>query len=140
LWDRSGPGGRYYWTVVPVLAQLVPDDDSDIPIDGSGGEPTSFHVEYIETVLPQDQCQRGRELEFAKQSVNPKPLDARSVPYATGLAPTGRLLSANAKETQFYGPPLVSWDAAPAAVAYDVEWSRTSYPWRRAGRLQTHAT
>ena len=119
----------------------MPDDDTNIPIDGSdSGEPTSFHVEYHETALSQDQCEHARVVEFGKQSVNPKPVDARSVPYATGLAPTGRLLSANAKDTQFYGPPLVSWDAAPAAVAYDVEWSRTSYPWRRAGALRTYAT
>ena len=25
-------------------------------------------------------------------------------------------------------------------LAYDVEWSRTSYPWHRAGRLTTHST
>ena len=140
LWDRGWPGGRYYWTVVPVQAVLVPNDDSEIPIDGASEDPTSFRVEYIETAVAQDQCHEGRGLDFGKQSVNPKPVDSRSVPYATGLAPTGRLLSAASKETQFYGPPLVSWDAAPAAVAYDVEWSRTTYPWRPKGRLRTSAT
>jgi len=147
LWDRSGPSGRYYWTVVPVQAVIIPSDTGgDIPINSDGSfvndDPSQIDgsIEYHDTVLPQDACHQGHVLEFGKQSVNPKPVDTRSVPYATGLAPTGRLLSAAARETQFYGPPLVSWDAAPAAVAYDVEWSRTSYPWHRAGRLTTHST
>ena len=30
--------------------------------------------------------------------------------------------------TSFYGPPLVTWEPAPAAVAYDVEWSNEAVP------------
>ena len=154
LWDRSWPSGRYYWTVVPVEAVLVPPASSggsggsggDIPIGGIGGGsgsdtvPTGWSVEYHETVLPQDACQRGRVLEFGKQSVDPRPADNHSAPYATGLAPNGRLLSAKRAGAVFYGQPLVSWAAAPAAGAYDVEWSRTHYPWRPAGRKRTFAT
>ena len=36
--------------------------------------------------------------------------------------------------------PLVAWTPSTGATAYDVEWSRTSYPWRKAGSLQTPAT
>ena len=42
--------------------------------------------------------------------------------------------------TSFYGAPLVTWDAAPAAAAYDVEWSRKPYRWHAAGHIRTPAT
>jgi hypothetical protein len=74
-------------------------------------------------------------LSFGKEGVG-----ARPVSKATGLSPGGRLLSAASGVRQFYGPPLVTWEPAPAAVAYDVEWSRSSYPWRAAGSRRTPAT
>ena len=43
-------------------------------------------------------------------------------------------------QTSFYGAPLVTWDAAPAAAAYDVEWSRKSDRWHAAGHIKTPAT
>ena len=42
--------------------------------------------------------------------------------------------------SSFYGAPLVTWDAAPAAAAYDVEWSRDRHRWRAAGHIRTPAT
>ena len=43
-------------------------------------------------------------------------------------------------QTSFYGAPLVTWDAAPAAAAYDVEWSRKPDRWHAAGHIKTPAT
>ena len=34
----------------------------------------------------------------------------------------------------------MTWDAAPAAAAYDVEWSRSLNRWHPAGHTQTAAT
>ena len=135
LWDRSWPSGRYYWTVVPVRAVVTPEDA----------------VEYRETELPQDACQgqvakagqpaiAPRVSVFGKQSAGPAPANAKQIPYATGLSPFGKLLSAATGKRSFYGSPLVAWTAAPSAVSYDVEWSKTSYPWRPAGHLRTPAT
>jgi hypothetical protein len=157
LWDRPWPSGRYYWTVVPVEVVLIPPTGgaggggagSDIAIggldsgSGSGsdsGLPPGWSVEYHDTLLAQDACQKGLGLQFGKQSIDPQPADNHAVPYATGLAPSGRLLSAGRQGSTFYGMPLVSWAAAPAASAYDVEWSRTRYPWRAEGRRRTFAT
>ena len=36
--------------------------------------------------------------------------------------------------------PAVAWKPASGAVSYDVEWSRTSYPWRPAGHQRTYST
>jgi len=123
LWDRDFPKGRYYVAVVPV--ELTDDDG---------------RYQYQDTELAQDVCQgsraaRPRMLSFGKEGVG-----ARPVSKATGLSPGGRLLSAASGVRQFYGPPLVTWEPAPAAVAYDVEWSRSSYPWRAAGSRRTPAT
>jgi hypothetical protein len=134
LWDRSWPSGRYYWTVVPVNV-----------VETQSG------LEYRETELPQDACQgqpatatqpavAPRMLTFGKQSLEPKPTGNKSVPYATGLSPNGKLVSATRARTSFYGSPLVAWTAAPAASTYVVEWSKKAYPWRPAGQLKTPAT
>jgi hypothetical protein len=133
LWDRSWPSGRYYWTVVPVRVDVLPDDS----------------VEYHETALAQDACQgqgasgspsAPRMLTFGKHSADPVPTRGKSVPLATGLTPSGKLVSAKNANTVFYGSPLVTWHAAPAASTYVVEWSKTVYPWRPAGQLRTPAT
>jgi hypothetical protein len=193
LWDRSWPGGRYYWTAVPVrvdlekakttsLTESVLNGEAQITLASNEGvsagtkivigdflsdtaivtkvvgdtatlsTPLLFShgagssvqiggkVVYRETELPQDACAAGRVLSFGKDSAEAKPADPRSVPYATGLSPNGRLLTARHVATVFYGPPLVAWTAAPAAQKYDVEWSHTKYPWRPSGHLQTAAT
>jgi hypothetical protein len=134
LWDRNWPSGRYYWTVVPVQAVA-----------------TQTGVEYRETELPQDNCEgqaatptqpavAPRMLAFGKHSADPKPTGNKSVPYATGLSPSGKLVSASRGKISFYGSPLVAWTAAPSASSYVVEWSKSAYPWRPAGHVHTPAT
>lgn len=127
LWDRDFPKGRYYLAVVPVEVRVPSDDEEEAAL------------EYHDTELGQDVCQGSpappRLLAFGKESAG-----ARPVSKATGLSPGGRLLSAVSGVTQFYGPPLVTWVPAPAAAKYDVEWSRSNYPWRPAGTRSTPAT
>ena len=90
---------------------------------------------YHDTEMSQDACQANRVLAFGKTSANAAP-----IPQAIGLSPAGRLLMGATSETSFYGAPLVTWDAAPAAAAYDVEWSRKPYRWHAAGHIRTPAT
>jgi hypothetical protein len=47
--------------------------------------------------------------------------------FATGLSSDGRLSSA-LHTTAFYGQPLVSWTPALGAEKYEVQWSKTQYP------------
>ena len=108
-------------------------------------------VEYRETELPQDACQgqkatatqpavAPRMLVFGKHGADPKPTRGKAVPYATGLSPSGKLVSASRGKISFYGSPLVAWSAAPTASTYVIEWSKTKYPWRPAGHVKTPAT
>jgi hypothetical protein len=137
LWDSNWGSGRYYWTVVPVVenkaaASASPSSGQSSPNGASSGS------EYQDLIVPQDACQAGKVQMFQKRSTKPR-LSA-GAPYVTGLSPRGRLLSASGSRNAFYGIPLVAWTPSTGAIAYDVEWSRTGYPWRKAGSMQTAAT
>ena len=85
----------------------------------------SGNLEYLDTELAQDACSSGRVARFGKES-EPS-LTASGDLFATGLSSTGRLTSA-LHTTAFYGQPLVSWTPALGATAYEVQWSKTRYP------------
>ena len=52
----------------------------------------------------------------------------------------GRLLAAASWKPSFYGTPLVTWQPASGAAGYEVQWSKSAYPWRTAGSVHTGAT
>ncbi|MBV8597560.1 MAG: hypothetical protein JO017_01950 [Actinobacteria bacterium] len=89
-------------------------------VSRSGGSLT-----YQDLELPQDVCAAGRVMRFGKAS-EPS-LTSSGQLFATGLSSDGRLTSA-LHTTSFYGQPLVSWTPALGAEAYEVQWSKTSYP------------
>jgi hypothetical protein len=66
-------------------------------------------------------------------------LTAAQDTFATGLSPTGRLISA-AQPATFYGRPLVAWLPALSADTYEVEWSKQAYPFKAEGQIMTPAT
>jgi hypothetical protein len=120
--DVDNKTTRYYWTVVPV----------GISVDDSG----SFT--YVDVDHPQDACEAGRVSTFAKLS---RPAITRSGgAYVSGLTPKGRLLASAGATPVVYSSPLVAWRPVVAATAYQVEWSRSVYPWRRAGHRTTMST
>lgn len=126
LWDTNWPVGRYYWTVVAAHPVLV------------GGD--SPHVEYWDDEIPQDVCS-GRYGFFGMASqpavtVNP----ANRRPYAWGLTTNGRLRAATSARPTFAGAPLAAWQPAVGATAYEVQVSKTAYPWRAYGNTYTFAT
>jgi hypothetical protein len=77
--------------------------------------------------LPQDACQEGRVLAFGKTSA-PAATSASGKPFVSGLSPAGRLASAAAASPSFYGVPLVAWEPALGAAAYEVQRSKQLYP------------
>ena len=83
---------------------------------------------YRDLELPQDVCAAGRVERFGKSSA-PALTTAVGGLFATGLSSKGRLTSAR-HTTAFYGQPLVSWIPALGAEAYEVQWSKTRYPFR----------
>jgi hypothetical protein len=95
-------------------------------------------IDYWDLELPQDVCASGRVQSFGKGS---KPLVASSTsPFVSGLSPQGRLTSAATARPSFYGAPLVAWEPALGADQYQVQWSKTRYPWVTKGEKFTYAT
>jgi hypothetical protein len=136
LWDINWPNGRYYWAVVPVYWAYVVNPASP-PTGGS----SSLPIVYFDAEVPQDECTALRSSSFGKASARPEVMDAAShVPYLWGLAPSGGLRAATKHTPKVYGTPLVTWKTALAASAYEVQWSKSAYPWRPRGNLFTFAT
>lgn len=114
---------RYFWTVVPV----------GIVINDETGE-----FEYWDVESPQDACQAGRMATFGKDS---KPAQTSGgAPFVSGLSPTGRLLAQAGRRPVVYSTPLVAWRPVLGATQYEVQWSRSKYPWRKRGSTRTYAT
>ena len=86
---------------------------------------------YRDKELPQDACNAGRLLSFGKTSEAALASNANS-PFASGLSPKGKLVSATTAKPSFYGTPLVSWEPAIAASAYEVQWGKKRYPFTAA--------
>jgi len=92
---------------------------------GEGVVANGGSVLYKDLELPQDVCAAGRVQRFGIES-EPS-LTTAQAPFATGLSSTGRLTSA-ANTSSFYGQPLVAWTPALGAAVYQVQWSKTQYP------------
>src|SRR5204862_259161 len=93
------------------------------------GEPilrTGGNLQYEDLELPQDVCAApyNRVARFGKNS-EPS-LTAAGELFASGLSPSGRLTAGNGRA--FYGSPLVAWTPALGASVYEVQWSKTRYP------------
>ena len=120
LWDIGTPNGRYYWTVLAV--ELSSSND------------------YRDVDLAQDVCHAGRRGSFSK--TNPPVVTAAGAAYVSGLSPHGRLVAAaTTGAPSFYGAPLVAWQPVGGAQSYELEVSRTTYPWKPVGkRIATGST
>jgi hypothetical protein len=130
LWDSGWPNGRYYWTVVPVTVDYVPPHDvlaKDSPI------------EYNDTAVAQDSCERGVGMSFGKVS-QPVVTAASDMPWVSGLAPNGRVVASASKVPSVHDSPLVAWQPAIGATTYDVELSKKTYPWKATWSTTTAAT
>lgn len=118
LWDSGWPSGRYFWTVVPVIEV-----------------PSATTMQYFDAEVPQDACAAGRVAAFGKAS-EPAAASA-SAPYVSGLSPTGELTAAKTSRPGFYRAALIAWEPALGATRYEVQWSRTKYPWKPASATPT---
>jgi hypothetical protein len=113
---------RYFWTVVPV----------GVAVDNAGA------FVYTDVEVPQDACQAGRVGVFGKDS---QPAQTTgSGPYVSGLTPNGRLLQQAGSRPTVFATPLVAWRPVVGATEYEVQWSRSAYPWRKRGSKRTVAT
>lgn len=130
LWDSGWPNGRYYWTVVPVTVSSFGAFDpkaSDQP------------VEYHDTAVPQDECERGLGMSFGKVS-QPVVTTSANMPWVSGLAPDGRVVASASKHPVVHDSPLVAWEPAIGATTYEVQLSHKKYPWSATWSTTTPAT
>jgi hypothetical protein len=84
-------------------------------------------LQYVDGELPQDVCAAGR---VQRVGIASQPsLTSAQTPFATGLSSTGRLTSA-VGSSKFYGSPLVAWTPAYNADLYEIQYSKTKYPFK----------
>jgi hypothetical protein len=84
-------------------------------------------IQYVDGELPQDVCAAGR---VQRVGIESEPsLTSAQTPFATGLSSTGRLTSA-VDTSRFYGSPLVAWTPAFNADLYEIQYSKTKYPFK----------
>jgi hypothetical protein len=120
-------------STLTLSAPLTKAHEASTPVTPTGG-----NLSYYDVETPQDACEAGRVLAFGKTS---EPAVSRSgSPFVSGLSPKGRLTSAARSRPSFYGSPLVAWEPALGADQYEVQWSKTKYPWRKEGGKLTYAT
>ncbi len=138
LWDSNWPNGRYYWTVVPV---------------------TRYPKRTTRRKRRRPEPRRTRRSSgstrtscFPRTPARPATCsssDGRASTPAWGAASSrsprvsrrrAGFISASSRRSSFYGAALVAWTPATGATSYDIEWSRTRYPWKAAGRHSTPAT
>ena len=120
--DVDTSSTRYFWTVVPV--GIIVDEDGTFT--------------YYDAESPQDACESGRMASFGKES---RPvITTAGTPYVSGLSPKGRLLAQAGRRPVVYSTPLIAWRPVVGATAFEVQWSRSKYPWRSRGSALTYAT
>jgi hypothetical protein len=109
----------------------------------AAGEPiastASSGVAYRDMEMPQDVCAQMPQRRHRFGITSEPALTTAQEPFATGLSPKGRLISA-AKTGTFYGPPLVAWTPALSANTYQVQWSKKAYPFKPEGSIMTPST
>jgi len=153
------PGAPKGTTVIPVLSTsglrvgdavsvgTAPSVDSGtITSVGSGSitlsGPTNFahfagesviraggSISYVDAELPEDVCGPASN-RVQRLGISSEPtLTSAQAPFATGLSSSGRLTSA-ARTSAFYGSPLIAWTPAFNADIYEVQYSKTRYPFK----------
>jgi hypothetical protein len=135
---QIGPTGATEQRIVVAVSGTTVTLSSGLTSAHGPGEPVvrlSGNLEYRELELPQEICASGRVMRFGKTSE--PTLTRAAAPFASGLSTNGRLVSASTTATRFYGTPHVAWTPALGASAYEVQWSKTRYPFRPEVDLRT---
>ena len=145
LWDNNWPEGQYYWTVIPVRWQVTEPPVTTVvppvaPTTPPTGPPPAPPIEYWDDELAEDVCQQGNGRVAILGKASERPATAAGAPYSSGLSPKGGLRAATVKTPTFFGAPLVAWKPVLGASFYEVQWSKTAYPWRPRANLYTYST
>jgi hypothetical protein len=128
---RVGTGTREEFAILGPLTGQTAQLETPLELEHPAGEMVAYikdEIEYRELDSPQDSCEAGRVGTFGK--VSEPALTGGGAPFVTGLSPQGRLVQATRSKPAFYGAPLVAWQPALGADQYQLQWSKTRYPWR----------
>jgi hypothetical protein len=131
LWDSGWPTGRYYWTVVPVTVfELAPPDPTQ--------QNPTVSIGYQDAAVPQDACEAGDMMSFGK--VTAPVVTVKGRPFVSGVSPSSRFVASAGTQPAVSSYPLIAWEPAVGATRYQVELSRSLYPWHPQNTLGTPAT
>lgn len=86
-------------------------------------------VQYVDSELAQDICANPATPPQRFGIESEPSLTSSETPFATGLSSTGRLTSA-LHTSKFYGRPLIAWTPSFDADIYEVQYSKTKYPFK----------
>jgi hypothetical protein len=100
----------------------------------SQGGPIAYH----DMAVPQDSCQSGLGMSFGK--VSEPVVTSSGRPFLSGVGPTGRTVAAAGANAVVFASPIAAWQPVIGASKYQVEMSRTLYPWHATKRVGTPAT
>ena len=65
---------------------------------------------------------------------------SKGKPFLSGVGPTGRTVAAAGANPVVFASPIAAWQPVVGASKYQVELSRSLYPWHAAMRVGTPAT
>ncbi len=93
---------------------------------------------YQDTAVPQDACQAGDVMSFGK--VSQPIVTSAGKPFLSGVGPTGREVTAAGPKASVFATPIAAWQPVVGATKYQIEMSRSLYPWRPLKTVGTPAT
>ena len=88
--------------------------------------------------VPQDSCQAGIGMSFGK--VSQPVVTSAGKPFLSGVGPSGREVTASGATPVVFASPIAAWQPVIGATKYQVEMSRTLYPWHPTKHVGTPAT
>lgn len=139
LWDSGWPSGRFYWTVVPVtIDTALTSASSSTSSSASSNTGGGFSGLFFDTDVPQDSCHAGNVMSFGK--VSQPIVTSQGRPFVSGLGPNSRSTASTGPAPVVYDAPIVAWRPVVGATKYQVELSRSLYPWHPARTVGTPAT
>ena len=95
-------------------------------------------IAYHDMAVPQDSCQAGLGMSFGK--VSEPVVTSKGKPFLSGVGPTGRTVAAAGSNPVVFASPIAAWQPVVGATKYQVELSRSPYPWHAVMRVGTPAT
>ena len=148
LWDSGWPSGRYYWTVVPVSAEIpvvstatttttatTSTTTTTTPAPSATGTPITYH----DMAVPQDSCEAGLGMSFGK--ISQPVVTAAGGSFVSGVSPSsGRFVASANVHSGMQDSPLAAWEPAVGATTYQVELSNRLYPWHVTKSMTTAST